>query len=56
MIGLEAGQDQEVRFENVRLKKGEHKLTVIVDPKATVAEIKEDNNERTVSARCKDVG
>jgi hypothetical protein len=52
--GLEAGQEREVRFDDVRLKKGEHKLTATVDPKSSITELKEDNNSRTVSATCKD--
>jgi hypothetical protein len=50
--GLEAGKQREVRFEDVRLKKGEHKLTASVDPKDTVAESKADNNELTVTVGC----
>ena len=52
-IGLEAGQEREVKFDDVRLKKGEQKLTVTVDPKGAVAESNEDNNERQVTVRCK---
>jgi subtilase family serine protease len=36
----------------VRLKQGGHNLTAIADPKGSVAEAKEDNNDRTVTARC----
>ncbi len=52
--GLEAGKEREVRFDEVRLKKGEHKLAVTLDPKNTVAESDEDNNGRTVTATCRD--
>ena len=50
--GLEAGKEREVTFEDVRLKKGEHKLAATLDPKSSVAESNEENNERQVSARC----
>jgi hypothetical protein len=52
--GLDAGQEREVRFDGVRLKKGEHKLAATLDPKNTVVESKEDNNQRQVTARCQD--
>jgi hypothetical protein len=51
-IGLEAGQEREVRFDDVRLRKGEQKLAVTVDPKGAVAESDEANNERQVTVRC----
>jgi hypothetical protein len=54
--GLEAGQEQEVRFADLQLKKGEHTLTLTVDSKDSIAESSEQNNERTVSAICKDGG
>ena len=52
--GLDAGKEREVRFENVRLKKGERQLTATVDPKKSVVESSEENNEQQVSARCSD--
>jgi len=51
--GLEAGQEREVRFDDVRLKKGEHALTAIADPAKAIAESNEDNNELKVTAACK---
>jgi len=51
---LDTGQEREVRFGDVRLKKGEHKLTATVDPKNTVAESNADNNDLRVTAACKD--
>jgi len=50
--GLEAGKEREVRFEEVKLKKGEHTLAATVDSKKTVAESNEENNDRQVTARC----
>jgi hypothetical protein len=52
--GLDAGKEREVRFEDVRLKKGEHKLAATVDPKGSIAESDEQNNDRTVTATCRD--
>lgn len=57
--GLDAGQQQNVTFSDVRLGPGEHTLKAVADPDNTVAERKpgnDDNNERTVSARCKKAG
>jgi len=51
--GLEAGKEREVRFGDVRLKKGEHQLAATADPKNTVAESADDNNERTVAVACR---
>jgi hypothetical protein len=52
--GLEAGQEREVRFDDVRLKKGEHTLLAVADSTKAIAESKEDNNELKVTARCQD--
>lgn len=52
--GLKADEEREVRFDDVRLKKGEHELEAIADAKEEVAESDEGNNARTVTAACKD--
>ena len=52
--GLEAGKEREIRFDEVRLKKGERKLVVTVDQQNTVAESNDENNGRTVTATCRD--
>ncbi|HZO32586.1 MAG TPA: CARDB domain-containing protein [Chloroflexota bacterium] len=52
--GLEAGNEREVTFENVKLKKGEHSLKALADAKGAVTETNEENNDREVTARCKD--
>ena len=52
--GLEAGQEREVRFDDARLKKGQHQLVARVDAGAKVTESKEDNNELRETATCKD--
>ena len=52
--GLEAGKEREIRFGDVRLKKGEHQLAAAADPKNTVAESDEADNDLAVTARCKD--
>jgi hypothetical protein len=54
--GLDAGQEREVRFDDVRLKKGEHTLEAVADPRRAVDESNEDNNELKVTARCTDAG
>jgi hypothetical protein len=51
---IDAGQEREVRFDDVRLKKGQRTLTATADAAKAVAERNEDNNERTVTATCKD--
>lgn len=50
--GLEAGKEREVRFEGVRLKKGEHTLTATL--KATGAKADADQGELKVTVHCKD--
>jgi subtilase family serine protease len=52
--GLDAGQEREVRFDDLPLKRGERTLTAGADVEKTVAESKEDNNELEATARCKD--
>ena len=52
--GLDAGEEREVRFEDVRLKKGEQKLAATADAQKSVAEADEANNALSVSAGCKD--
>jgi subtilase family serine protease len=54
VTGLEAGKELEVRFDDVKLKKGDRALTIAVDAKGAVTESKEDDNERKVTAQCKD--
>lgn len=54
--GLDPGKEREIRFEDVRLKKGDRQITATVDAKGSVAESNESNNQQTVSARCSDVG
>jgi len=52
--GLGAGQEREVRFGDVRLKKGERALSTTVDAKEVVAESNEGNNTLKVTVRCSD--
>jgi hypothetical protein len=52
--GLKAGQEQEVRIDGVRLKKGQHTLSAALDPEKAVAESDEGNNTLKVTASCKD--
>jgi subtilase family serine protease len=51
-VELEPGQEHEVRFEGVELKKGEHKLTALADANREVTETDEGNNTLTVTATC----
>lgn len=51
---LAAGAEREVKFDDVRLKKGDRVLTVAADAKKSVAESNEDNNELKVTVKCKD--
>jgi hypothetical protein len=53
-LSLDAGKELSVRFEDLRLKKGQHKLRAIADPKNAIGEANEDNNKLEVSARCED--
>ena len=43
----------DLRFDDVRLKKGERTLVATADAKNAVAESDEGNNELTVAAKCK---
>jgi hypothetical protein len=52
VVSLAAGQEREVRFEEVRLKKGEHQIAASVAGKNKSGDAKADNNELTVTARC----
>jgi len=52
--GLKAGQDRELRFDGVRLKKGTQTLEAFVDSKESVAELNEANNRLSVASSCKD--
>jgi hypothetical protein len=49
---LGAGQEREVAFANVQLKKGQHTLKAVADPDHAVTERKDDNNGLKVNARC----
>ena len=50
--GIEAGQEREIRFDEVRLTKGQHALAAVADYKRTVAESADGNNDREVIVRC----
>lgn len=51
--GLDVGTEREVRFDDVRLEKGRRTLTATADAEDTIAEAKDDNNERRLTATCK---
>ena len=52
MDGLDAGQDREVRFDNVHLKQGGRTRRAVADSEHAIPKFKEDNNELKVTARC----
>jgi len=51
---LEAGKELNVVFDDVRLRRGERKLTATADAKETIAESNEYNNELKQTVRCQD--
>jgi hypothetical protein len=51
---LDAGKQQEVTFEDVPFKKGQHRITVTADAKKAITETSEDNNEMKVTLNCRD--
>ena len=50
---LQAGQERQVTFNKVNLKKGSHSLNARVDSKSGVAETDEDNNRLRIEIDCK---
>jgi subtilase family serine protease len=52
--GLNAGKEQEIRFDGVRLEQSEHTLTATADAKEDASESNDDNNTLKIAARCKD--
>ena len=52
--GLEAGKEREVRFKDVRLKKGDRELTASADATGSVDESDDEENDRSVTVRCQD--
>jgi hypothetical protein len=53
---LAAGQEREVTFENIEMRKGERTLKAAADPARAIDESDEANNERKLTARCTDGG
>jgi subtilase family serine protease len=54
LAGLDPGKEVEVRFDDVPLKRGQHRLTAMVDAKKSVAESDENNNELKFTVNCRD--
>jgi hypothetical protein len=54
ITSLDSGKQSEVVFEDVKLKKGTHQLSVIVDAEDKVTESNESNNELSKMVTCKD--
>jgi subtilase family serine protease len=53
---LDAGDELELRFDDVRLKKGEHKLAATTDLKGSAADSTQENDWVKVTVRCQDGG
>jgi hypothetical protein len=51
---LARGAETTVRFNNIRLQKGDNELKIRVDSEQNITESSEGNNELTKTARCKD--
>jgi subtilase family serine protease len=51
---LDSGQERELRFDGVQMKKGKHTLKAVANAEHAIAESREDNNELKVTATCKD--
>ena len=54
LTSLEPGKEREVRFADVSLKKGEHKLAAAADLKDPVADTRQGDHELKIVARCQD--
>lgn len=54
LAALDGGKELDVRFDDVQFKKGQNRVTVMVDAKKTVAESDENNNERKLTVNCRD--
>jgi subtilase family serine protease len=52
VAGLKAGQEQELRFEDVKLKKGPHTIAALADLNNRVSEQDENNNQLEIGASC----
>jgi hypothetical protein len=52
VASVQPGEAEEVAFEDVRLKKGQQKLTATVDPKNAVDEGDDGNNDLSVTVTC----
>lgn len=53
ITSLDAAKTAEVVFDDVRLKGGQRKLTITLDPKNSISESDEGNNVRDVMLSCK---
>jgi hypothetical protein len=51
---LDAGKQQDVSFDDIPLKKGEHRITVTVNANKALTETNEDNNELKITVRCRE--
>jgi subtilase family serine protease len=53
LASVEAGKETSVRFDKVRLARGERRLMAVADATKIVVESNEDNNELKQTVRCK---
>jgi subtilase family serine protease len=51
--GVAAGSSADLKFENVKMKKGEHSLSATADVRNVIAETREDNNTLAATVKCK---
>jgi subtilase family serine protease len=56
VASLDAGKETTVRFDDLRLTKGEHRLAARVDATKAISEANEGNNELKVAVTCNEEG
>jgi subtilase family serine protease len=54
VIGLAAGEDAAITFDEVRFRRGGRTIEATVDSRKVVAESDESNNEMKISVSCRD--
>jgi hypothetical protein len=53
-LSLDEGKELTVKVDDVRIGKGQHKITATADAKNTIAESNDANNELQTTVRCRD--
>jgi hypothetical protein len=54
VAGLDAGKELEVKFDNVRVRRGLHEFEATVDAKKWIAELNENNNTFKTTFNCRE--